>query len=274
AGPQRSVLIGFFAINVHWIDIGGITPRSSDIFMEGLQLRSIKLWSRGEPIQEVYRIIENNTRFPVELLGDIAAQHAGCVLGRNLTQELADKYGMGTFLAALKAILDQSEAAARAHLAADAIARNPRMNVRELLDLDHIRAVLDRMLGDGSRRALHVVAVLSHVGWYEELQSEGESIARHLDQDWNTVRENVEEFHRRFGVVPRGGRYRYISPTPLGIYLAVEAWTIYPDLLKSLPSALPSDEARDAYYERLQTIASNPQAREFAREELSFFSSR
>ena len=116
AGPQRAVLIGFFAINVHWIDIGGITPRSSDIFMEGLQLRSIKLWSRGEPIQEVYRIIENNTRFPVELLGDIAAQHAGCVLGRNLTQELADKYGMDTFLAALEIILDQSEAAARAKI--------------------------------------------------------------------------------------------------------------------------------------------------------------
>ena len=35
AGAQRDALIGFFAINVHWIDIGGITPRSSDIFMEG-----------------------------------------------------------------------------------------------------------------------------------------------------------------------------------------------------------------------------------------------
>ena len=116
AGPQRADLIGFFAINVHWIDIGGITPRSSDIFMEGLQLRSIKLWSKGEAIQEVYRIIENNTRFPVELLGDIAAQHAGCVLGRNLTQDLADKYGMYTFLAALEIILDQSEAAARAKI--------------------------------------------------------------------------------------------------------------------------------------------------------------
>ena len=116
AGPQRADLIGFFAINVHWIDIGGITPRSSDIFMEGLQLRSIKLWSKGEAIQEVYRIIENNTRFPVELLGDIAAQHAGCVLGRNLTQDLADKYGMDTFLAALEIILDQSEAAARAKI--------------------------------------------------------------------------------------------------------------------------------------------------------------
>src|SRR5574342_394875 len=118
AGDERSVLIGFFAINVHWIDIGGIAPRSSDIFMEGLQLRSIKLWSKGEPIQEVYRIIENNTRFPVELLGDIAAQHAGCILGRDLTQALAGKYGVETFLAAVKSILDQSEAAARAQIRA------------------------------------------------------------------------------------------------------------------------------------------------------------
>jgi N-methylhydantoinase B len=37
AGKDLETLIGFFAINVHWIDIGGITPRSSDIFMEGLQ---------------------------------------------------------------------------------------------------------------------------------------------------------------------------------------------------------------------------------------------
>ena len=113
AGAGSGSLVGFFAINVHWIDIGGITPRSSDIFMEGLQLRSIKLWSRGKPIEEVYRVIENNTRFPVELLGDIAAQHAGCILGRNLTQSLADKYGVETFLGAVKAMLDQSEAAAR-----------------------------------------------------------------------------------------------------------------------------------------------------------------
>jgi len=118
AGKDLQTLIGFFAINVHWIDIGGITPRSSDIFMEGLQLRSIKLWSKGEPIQEVYRIIENNTRFPVELSGDIAAQHAGCVLGRDLTQQLADKYGVETFFAAVKTILDQSEAASRAKIRA------------------------------------------------------------------------------------------------------------------------------------------------------------
>jgi N-methylhydantoinase B len=118
AGPERADLIGFFAINVHWIDIGGSVPRSTDIFMEGLQLRSIKLWSKGAPIEEVYRIIENNTRQPTELMGDIAAQLAGCLLGRDLTAALADKYGVAAFARAVALILDQSEAAARALIAA------------------------------------------------------------------------------------------------------------------------------------------------------------
>jgi N-methylhydantoinase B len=118
AGPDRGTLIGFFAINVHWIEIGGIQTNSTDIFMEGLQLRSIKLWSKGEPIEEVYRIIENNTRMPNELLGDIAAQLAGCLLGRDLTAELANKYGIPTFDRAVELILDQSEDAARAFIRA------------------------------------------------------------------------------------------------------------------------------------------------------------
>ncbi len=112
-GPSRSTLIGFFAINMHWVDIGGSAPRSTDIFMEGLQLRSVKIWSRGDPIEEVYRIIENNTREPVALLGDIAAQVAGCILGRDQVAALAERYGKDTYLSALASILDQSEHEAR-----------------------------------------------------------------------------------------------------------------------------------------------------------------
>src|SRR5215831_5413149 len=118
AGHERGTLIGFFAINVHWIEIGGVRTDSTDIFMEGLQLRSIKLWSNGEPIEEVYRIIENNTRMPNELMGDIAAQLAGCLLGRDLTAELANKYGIPIFDRAVELILDQSEEAARAFIGA------------------------------------------------------------------------------------------------------------------------------------------------------------
>src|SRR5712692_6793162 len=158
-----------------------------------------------------------------------------------------------------------------ARLAADAVMKDPSLNVHRLLDLDHIRDFFDSMLGPGDRRALYVVAVMSTVGWTEDRQVEGEAVAAHLGLDWNAVRAGVEDFHRRLGIVPRGGRYRYISPTPLGIYLAVEAWRTYPDLLKTLPDALPTDEARNAYFDRLQSMASNPQARQFARNELSFF---
>jgi N-methylhydantoinase B len=123
AGVKGDELIGFFSINCHWIDIGGsaigsVSYSSTDIFMEGLQLRSIKLWSKGEPIEEVYRIIENNTRFPLELLGDIEAQLGGCLLGRDLTQTMADKVGINVFLGALDTILDQCEASSRAKIRA------------------------------------------------------------------------------------------------------------------------------------------------------------
>lgn len=158
-----------------------------------------------------------------------------------------------------------------ARLAADAVVRNPTMDVRGLLSRDEIRGFLDGMLGTGDRRALYVVAVLTSIGWTDDKQNEGEAVAQHLDLNWNWVRATVDDFHSRLGIAPRSGRYRYISPTPLGIHLAVEAWTTYPDLLNSMPEMLPSEGAREAYYTRLQSIASNPQTRKYAREELSFF---
>jgi N-methylhydantoinase B len=123
AGPDGRQLIGFFAINCHWIDIGGsaigsISYSATDIFMEGLQLRSIKLWSKGERVEDVYRIIENNTRFPHELLGDIEAQLGGCLLGRDLVVAMTDKYGVPEFLGAIDTILDQCEAVTREQIRA------------------------------------------------------------------------------------------------------------------------------------------------------------
>ena len=114
-------LLGFFAINVHWIDIGGGAvgssgSKASDIFGEGLQLRSIRLWRQGQPNDDVYRIIENNTRFPVELMGDIAAQYAGCLMGRDRVAALADKYGPTVYLQCIDRIMDDSEQAARARI--------------------------------------------------------------------------------------------------------------------------------------------------------------
>src|SRR6202043_856963 len=114
-------------------------------------------------------------------------------------------------------------------LAAEAVVRNASIDVQRLLSQDDIAGFLDSLLGMGNRRHLYVVAVLTSVGWTDDRQPEGEAIARHLGLDWNDVRATVDDFHRRLNIVPSGGRYRYISPTPLGIHLAVQAWKTFPD---------------------------------------------
>ena len=156
-------------------------------------------------------------------------------------------------------------------LTADAVARAPSATVPDLLDQDAISTFLKRMLGDEDHRSLFVVAVLTQVGWKDDKEEEGTAIAEHLGLDWNHVRHHVEQFHSRMGIAPRGGRYRYISPNPLGMYLAHEAWETYPDLMQSLPGALPSEAAKESYYARLKELASNPYAQKFARDQLRFF---
>jgi hypothetical protein len=158
-----------------------------------------------------------------------------------------------------------------ARLASNAVARNPSIDVKGILNEDHVREFLDSMLQGGNRRALHVVAVLRSVGWKDDKEIEGQTIAKEFGLDWNEVCASVEDFDRRHGIVPRGGRYRYISPTPLGIHLAIEAWGAHPKELRALPDKLPTEEAKAAYYERLEEIASSPHAQKFAREELAFF---
>lgn len=158
-----------------------------------------------------------------------------------------------------------------AQLAAGAVARNPGGSVRDLLDQQHIRGFLDGMLGGRDRRSLYVVAALSTVGWDGEIAEEGAAIAAHFGLKWTTVQAEVEQFDRAFGIAPRGGRRRYISPTPLAAHLAAEAWAAMPGVMRSLPDALPSDAARDSYFERIRTIATTPFAREFAIEDLRAF---
>ena len=90
-----------------------------------------------------------------------------------------------------------------ARLAADAVVRNPIMDVRGLLSRDDIRIFLDSMLGTGEQPALYVVAVLTSVGWTESKEEEGKAISKLLSLDWNLVRARVDKFHRRFGIAPR-----------------------------------------------------------------------
>lgn len=122
-GPNEE-LIAFFCVLMHWIDIGGsmvgscTSTTATEIFQEGLQLRTMKLCDRGQRIEELFRVIEYNTRFPEMLLGDIEAQIGGCIMGRRMIEEIADKYGSGMFRAAVESMWKHAEAGVRAILSA------------------------------------------------------------------------------------------------------------------------------------------------------------
>lgn len=120
APGENRRLFGFLAVVIHWADIGGksvgsfTANDSTDVFQEGIQFRTLKLWSRGEPVKEIYRVIESNTRFPAMVMGDLGAQLAGCLLGKSLFEETIGRYGAETLTQAITAIWAQSEARARA----------------------------------------------------------------------------------------------------------------------------------------------------------------
>jgi N-methylhydantoinase B len=121
--PPQGELLGFMVVVMHWIDVGGrdigsISKFATDIFQEGIQFRTVKLQSRGEKVHEMYRMIEHNTRFPIEMMGDINSQIGGCLLGRDSVAELAGRFGSDTFRNAITIIWNQSEAEARAAISA------------------------------------------------------------------------------------------------------------------------------------------------------------
>jgi N-methylhydantoinase B len=116
-------LVGFSANKAHWTEVGGKDPGSwttdsVDIWQEGLQFPCIRLFSRGEPIQSVFDIIEANVRTPEMTLGDVWAQVASCRLGALRFQELCRKHGVEQVRAAIRALFDYGEAMVLRELAA------------------------------------------------------------------------------------------------------------------------------------------------------------
>ena len=143
----RGRIVAFMAILAHWTDIGGRYVGSSasndttEIFQEGVQFRSVKLRSRGKPVDEIYRMIEYNTRLPELVLGDVDAQLGGCIKGARVFGEILQKYGTRTVLDAIHAIWDQSERAAR-----ESVRRIPDGTYRAGSFLDNDGVDLDRRI--------------------------------------------------------------------------------------------------------------------------------
>ncbi|HZD63389.1 MAG TPA: hydantoinase B/oxoprolinase family protein [Xanthobacteraceae bacterium] len=111
----KGELLMFCMVRAHWIDVGGQSTgfgagaTVADPWLEGLQLDQLKIYEEGRLNETLYRVIKDNIRFPESSLGDMKSQMAACRLAARRMDELFDKYGKDTILAAISKIFDETE---------------------------------------------------------------------------------------------------------------------------------------------------------------------
>ena len=111
----KGELLMFCMVRAHWIDVGGQSTgfgagaTVGDPWFEGLQLDQLKIYEEGKLNDTLYRVIKDNIRFPESSLGDMKSQMAACRLAARRMDELFDKYGRETILAAIAQIFDETE---------------------------------------------------------------------------------------------------------------------------------------------------------------------
>lgn len=107
-------LFAFLCTIAHHADMGGMSPGSmsggmTEIYQEGLRIPAIKLFRRGELVEDVMELVLLNVRVPEERRGDYNAQIAACRLGERRLHELAQAWGADALEAAFDDIIRRTE---------------------------------------------------------------------------------------------------------------------------------------------------------------------
>ncbi len=99
----------------HLAEIGGMAPGSfaataTDVFQEGLRLPPTKLFDRGEPVRDVWRIMLTNHRTPDNTWGDIHAMLGSLRVGERRLADMLSERGVDGLNEAFEQIIDYAEA--------------------------------------------------------------------------------------------------------------------------------------------------------------------
>lgn len=112
---HNGVLCAFACCMAHWQDVGGtLGGVTTDIYSEGIQVPIMKFQKAGVVNEDLVDIIRTNVRVPERAMGDLRAQITAVKTGERRFLELLNRYGRKPVLGAIRNIMDQSEATARA----------------------------------------------------------------------------------------------------------------------------------------------------------------
>jgi N-methylhydantoinase B len=166
-------LMMFSMVRAHWIDVGGISTgfgaesHCLDPWQEGLQLDQLKIYEGGKLNELLLKIIRDNIRFPDSSLGDMRSQIAACKLAFRRLDELFDKFGRDTLMAAIKRIFAETEQRCRnvvaqipdgvyeaeSFLDNDGIVKEERLRLHARVTVDHGKMTIDLSGCTGERKA-------------------------------------------------------------------------------------------------------------------------
>jgi N-methylhydantoinase B/oxoprolinase/acetone carboxylase alpha subunit len=115
-------IVAYVGNIAHMAEIGGMSPGSfaataTDIYQEGLRLPPVRLFRKGEPVQDVWRIMLSNHRTPANSWGDLHAMLGSLRVGERRLRALFAERGVAPLHEAFARIQDFAEAFIRERIA-------------------------------------------------------------------------------------------------------------------------------------------------------------
>ena len=112
-------LTAYFGNCCHALDVGGrgLGADARQVYEEGLFVPVTRLFIRGEPNEELFRIIRANVRTPFEVVGDLYAQAASNDVGGARLVEMVEEFDLDDIESLSDEVCSRSERATREAIA-------------------------------------------------------------------------------------------------------------------------------------------------------------
>lgn len=245
---HKGEVAGFAATRAHWVDIGGMrqgfgSVATTEIYAEGLQFRSLKIFAAGKRDENLWQIIRDNLRFPDAAIGDLRAQMAASETGVQRYGELLNRYGREIVENAIAAIWNQSEASARKIVSS---IPDGEYSAESILDndgrkLDVPLRIKIKAIVSGSKITIDYSEMNPQVtGPLNSGRSGGIAAARIAFKSLTSPHLDVNEgcFRPLDIVLPEGTMLSAKSPAALGLW-SIALPTVIDTILKAFAPAIP-----------------------------------
>ena len=242
---HRGKLSGFACCMAHWTDVGGVLGGvTTDIFAEGLQIPMLKYRRAGVINQDIVDIIRMNCRLPDFAMGDLRAQVTALTTGERRFLELVERYGADAVTDSVAAIMDQTEAEARANTLSipDGTYEAESFMDDDGLEVGHRVKLRVKVIVKGDRMTIDLSDVANQVrGFFNSGPATGTACAQVAYKCLTTPTFyplNEGSFRSLDVIIPPGKVISAVRPAPLQNWMSFPQ-TVIDTVFKALAPAIP-----------------------------------